>query len=211
MNRDKQFIRSIKNPRDNQNSKYNHDEYLVVDIVKLGNHDFFKVMLEFDADINVQSKNKIPINDKEFIDPNSSLFQIAYKLKNKKILELIQAKLNKEHVTILNSIKSKDIFYKMVTGDLKNTPPDEILQPLILLDPAMMIPYDLCSSFNFNVKDTIDNYPEIAEERWHIIYGAYMPFLNYKKETYFVPLILKIVDWIQKYPKTISIVQTVDK
>ena len=57
MNRDKLFIRSIKNPRDNLNSKYNYDEYLVVDIVKLGNHDFFKVMLELDADINVQSKN----------------------------------------------------------------------------------------------------------------------------------------------------------
>ena len=53
MNRDKLFIRSIKNPRDNLNSKYNYDEYLVVDIVKLGNHDFFKVMLELDADINV--------------------------------------------------------------------------------------------------------------------------------------------------------------
>lgn len=71
----------------------------------------------------------------------------------------------------------------MLSGDIKKTPPLEIVQPLILLDPAMMIPYDLTTSFNYFITDKIHDYPEIAEERWHIIYGAYVPYLNYKVET----------------------------
>ena len=82
------------------------------------------------------------------------------------------------------------------------------MQPLILLDPSMPIPYDMINSFNFNVSKIVDSYPKFVEERWHVLYGAYVPYLNYKQTPNFMPLILKMVEWIDLYPKTIKITQS---
>lgn len=44
----------------------------------------------------------------------------------------------------------------MISPYTERYPQYENMQPLILLDPAMMIPYDLCRSFNDRVYNAID-------------------------------------------------------
>ena len=53
----------------------------------------------------------------------------------------------------------------------------------------------------------IEKEPEQARARWHVIYGAYVPQIDYKNETVFVPVIRQMVKWVEEYPKLIGIRQ----
>ena len=62
-------------------------------------------------------------------------------------------------------------------------------QPLMLMDPNISIPWDLINSCIYRMKDFIRNYPEQAKQRWNVIFGAYVPEIDYQRDTLFVPLL----------------------
>lgn len=76
---------------------------------------------------------------------------------------------------------------------------------MILLDPDMLVPHDLLNSFNYAMVKYIEKYPAQAEHRWHVINGAYVPQIEYKKDTGLVPVMDHIVKWVDQYPQKLKI------
>ena len=80
---------------------------------------------------------------------------------------------------IEQAMRHHEILYNELLRDIKKSmfwvrP----LHPHLLLDPTMLVPNDLMSSFNYNSKSVIEKNPEFIEERWHILYGANMPDID---------------------------------
>ena len=65
-------------------------------------------------------------------------------------------------------------------------------QPLILLDPNMLIPWDVINSLILKMKDYVSESPESARERWHAVFGAYVPTLDIQLSLAFVNVLEKL-------------------
>lgn len=102
-------------------------------------------MLELKAEMNVTSKKTIKLPGDKVIEIGTSLFQIAYSIRNKKMLAMIMATIQSGDLQFKETLKKEEIFYEEVKQTAINN--KKLVQPLILLDPAMLVPVDLLNSF----------------------------------------------------------------
>lgn len=157
MENDKAFLQAIKEPYNINDPDFQSDEHLIIDMVKMSYTQFVKAMLELDANMSVTSRRAITLPNGQEIKVGTSLFQIAYEIKNKNILAMIMASTHSDDVGIYETLKKEDIFYK----EVKQTAmvDQKLAQPLILLDPEMLVPQDLLNSFNYSMRQYIMKYP----------------------------------------------------
>ena len=103
-------------------------------------------------------------------------------------------------------MKNNEVIYQELHNSIKSLGyHPRPVHPYVLLDPKMLVPYDLIGGFDYNFMSVIESDPDSIEERWHILYGAYMPEINYRGQTNIIMILESIAKWISYYPFEIGI------
>ena len=75
----------------------------------------------------------------------------------------------------------------------------------MFFDPKMLIPWDMKNTFIFNMKNYIQEFKEQAKQRWNVLFGAYVPFIDYKNSHELVAVIERVKEWVSEYPSHIKL------
>ena len=138
MKNDKKFLETIQDPLNVKHKNYVFDEHLIIDLVKMSNYQFIKAMLEMNAKVDVFSKKSFNLetNKNVTVAVGTSMFKIAYLIRNKKILAMMIASRDKNDSGLYETMEAENIFYKEILNKNK----EDLAQPLIMLDPNALIP-----------------------------------------------------------------------
>jgi hypothetical protein len=71
---------------------------------------------------------------------------------------MIMAQRSSDDTGICETLRGKDVFYKEVTETGREN--KDLAQPLILLDPDLLVPHDLLNSFVYAMIRYIERFPD---------------------------------------------------